>query len=58
MKSIRTKIAALAVAAFSINAAYAEEFLVGSEVPLTGTLARVGTGNFCSYVFHGFLQFY
>ena len=35
--------AALSIAALSTSVV-AEEFLVGSEVPLTGTLARVGTG--------------
>ena len=46
MKKTYTKIAAIVVAGFAlgINVAHAEEFLVGSEVPLTGTLARVGTG--------------
>ncbi len=48
MKNTRNHFAAIAtlVAGLSLgfNTAYAEEFLVGSEVPLTGTLARVGTG--------------
>lgn len=35
--------AALCIAALS-TATFAEEFLVGSELPLTGGLARVGTG--------------
>ncbi|MBI3715604.1 MAG: ABC transporter substrate-binding protein [Betaproteobacteria bacterium] len=34
----------LGAAATNVNLAQAEEFLVGSEVPLTGNLARVGTG--------------
>jgi branched-chain amino acid transport system substrate-binding protein len=42
-KPLTTLIAALCMAAAS-SAALAEEFIVGSEVPLTGTLARVGTG--------------
>ena len=40
---IRRLIASLFVGVFA-TAAGAEEFLVGSEVPLTGGLARVGTG--------------
>ena len=47
MKNTRSHFAAIAtlVAGLSLgfNSASAEEFLVGSEVPLTGTLARVGT---------------
>lgn len=43
---VRPIVATLSLAlAFAFSAAVsAEEFLVGSEVPLTGTLARVGTG--------------
>jgi branched-chain amino acid transport system substrate-binding protein len=33
-----------ALAAGLAGAAHAEEFLVGAELPLTGTLARVGAG--------------
>ena len=46
MKNIRNAMAAVVATACAvgINIAHAEEFLVGSEVPLTGTLARVGTG--------------
>lgn len=46
MKNARKLIAAMVVTglALGFNVAHADEFLVGSEVPLTGTLARVGTG--------------
>ena len=48
MKNTHNHFAAIAtlVAGLSLGfcTAHAEEFLVGSEVPLTGTLARVGTG--------------
>ena len=48
MKNSRHKFAAITMVTtgflLGVNLAHAEEFLVGSEVPLTGTLARVGTG--------------
>ena len=48
MKNSRHKFAAITMVTtgflLGFNLAHAEEFLVGSEVPLTGTLARVGTG--------------
>lgn len=37
-------LAALAALAVSANQALAEEFLVGSQIPMTGNLARVGSG--------------
>ena len=46
MKKLRHVIAAVVIAglAMCVGNARADEFLVGSEVPLTGTLARVGIG--------------
>jgi branched-chain amino acid transport system substrate-binding protein len=46
MKNIRNFLSAIVVlgTALGVTPAYSEELLVGSEVPLTGTLARVGTG--------------
>ncbi|MEO8104699.1 MAG: ABC transporter substrate-binding protein, partial [Betaproteobacteria bacterium] len=44
MKLQLGKLAAALCAATLMTTAMAEEFLVGSEVPLTGGLARVGTG--------------
>jgi branched-chain amino acid transport system substrate-binding protein len=40
----RIGLAALAAIAISASTAWAEEFLVGAELPLTGSLARVGSG--------------
>jgi branched-chain amino acid transport system substrate-binding protein len=40
----RATLAALVLAACATGAARAEEFLVGVELPLTGSLARVGNG--------------
>lgn len=39
------KIALAAIVASSLSTAYAEEILVGVELPLTGSLARVGSGT-------------
>jgi branched-chain amino acid transport system substrate-binding protein len=45
MNSVYKKLALAAVVSAAISsAARAEEFLVGAELPLTGTLARVGAG--------------
>jgi branched-chain amino acid transport system substrate-binding protein len=44
MSIARTKIALAVIAASSFTTAYADELLVGVELPLTGSLARVGTG--------------
>ena len=46
MKKACKKVALATLAAFSLSAgsAWAEEFLVGVEIPLTGSLARVGAG--------------
>lgn len=45
MKSLYKKIALAALlSATCAGAAHAEEFLVGAELPLTGSLARVGAG--------------
>lgn len=46
MKNAHTKIPACAVLGFALacNVAHAEQYLVGSEVPLTGPLSRVGAG--------------
>jgi branched-chain amino acid transport system substrate-binding protein len=51
MKKVETmsmalkKIALAAIVASSLSTAYAEELLVGVELPLTGSLARVGLGT-------------
>ena len=37
-------LAAMSACGFGLSAAHAEELLVGVELPLTGTLARVGSG--------------
>jgi branched-chain amino acid transport system substrate-binding protein len=43
-KTLR-KIALVAILGSSLSTAYAEELLVGVELPLTGSLARVGMGT-------------
>jgi branched-chain amino acid transport system substrate-binding protein len=45
MNSVYKKLALAAVVSAAVSsAAHADEFLVGAELPLTGTLARVGAG--------------
>ncbi|HEU5435718.1 MAG TPA: amino acid ABC transporter substrate-binding protein, partial [Telluria sp.] len=44
LKSARTRIALAVIAASSFGTAGAAELLVGVEIPLTGSLARVGMG--------------
>ncbi|MDQ2987515.1 MAG: ABC transporter substrate-binding protein, partial [Pseudomonadota bacterium] len=44
MNNTRTKIALALVAATTLSTSYADELLVGVELPLTGSLARVGNG--------------
>lgn len=44
MNNTRTKIALALIAATTLSTAYADELLVGVELPLTGSLARVGNG--------------
>jgi branched-chain amino acid transport system substrate-binding protein len=45
MNKTLTKIALAAIVGSSLSMAYAEEILVGVELPLTGSLARVGQGT-------------
>jgi len=44
MSNARTKIALAVIAASSLSTTTAAELLVGVEIPLTGSLARVGMG--------------